>query len=114
MAIFVAISLADKHMTRRYIILYMYVMSEVCGARTGPSKSLELALFSGATSPNQTSLDNHAETHPWRNVQQRAVYLSLCYNWVSCNVNYAAKFVAGCSSLPGVPQRQNMRYCCVA
>ena len=41
--------------TRRYITRYVWVSRDVGGACTGRLKSLGLALFSGAASPNQKS-----------------------------------------------------------
>ena len=48
--------------TRRYITRYVWVSRDVGGACTGPLKSLGLALFSGAASPNQKSRHHDMKT----------------------------------------------------
>ena len=45
--------LRSTQRTRRYITLYVWISRDVGGACTGRLKSLGLALFSGAASPNQ-------------------------------------------------------------
>jgi len=48
--------------TRRYITRYVWVSRDVGGACTGRLKSLGLALFSGAASPNQKSRHHDMKT----------------------------------------------------
>ena len=54
--------LCGTQRTRRYITRYVWVSRDVGGACTGRLKSLGLALFSGAASPNQKSRHHDMKT----------------------------------------------------
>ena len=76
--------------TRRYITRYVWVSRDVGGACTGRLKSLGLALFSGAASPNKRS--RHHDMKTGKGTLSSGVITSvsgLFFNYVSG----AAKFL---------------------